>query len=114
MMTKSFYHRETCRLCDSRNIELVVPLVPIPLPDKYVTQDKLGQDPEVYPIDLYMCCDCGHVQLLDVVDPDILWDNNFSYLSGRTKGLIKHFENVVEKLMQRYKPVPTKFSTAGK
>ena len=104
MMAKSFYHRITCRLCDSGNVELVVPLNPIPLPDRYVTKDKLDQISEVYPVDLYMCRNCGHVQLLDVINPDILWDNNFSYHSGRTKGLVEHFENIIEKIIHQYKP----------
>ena len=34
---------------------------------------------------------CSHVQLLDVVDPDFLWDS-FTYQSGQTKGVVDHFE----------------------
>ena len=103
-MVTSSYHRETCRLCESTNVELVVPLVPIPLPDKYVMENQLDQVSEVYPVDLYMCRDCGHVQLLDVINPNILWDGDFSYHSGQTRGMIEHFEDVAQKVIRRYKP----------
>ncbi len=103
-MSKSFYHRQTCRLCESKNVEMVVPLAPIPLPDKYVTKDQLNKPFELFPVDLYMCHDCGHVQLLDVINPDVLWDRDFSYHSGQTPGIIEHFEDITEKIVCRYNP----------
>ena len=36
-----------------------------------------------------MCGDCGHVQHLDVIDPNILWDS-YTYYSGDAKGMPEH------------------------
>ena len=95
-------HRDNCRLCQSRNVKLVVKLAPIPLAEKYSsTADAKGAD--TYPIDLYMCEDCGHVQVLDVIDSDTLWDD-YTYHSGQTKGIVEHFEQVAEKVVSRYRP----------
>jgi 2-polyprenyl-3-methyl-5-hydroxy-6-metoxy-1,4-benzoquinol methylase len=105
-MTKALFHRTTCRLCESEKVEMAVPLAPIPLPDKYVTDDQLGSVSEVYPVDLYMCVDCGHVQLLDVIHPDILWDSDFSFHSGQSAHVIDHFEVVTEQLINKYNPSP--------
>ena len=79
--------RKTCRLCDSNRVELVVPLAPTPVAEKYVTKDELDKPTPSYPLDLYICLDCGHVQMLDVVDPAFLFDN-YTYESGKTKRII--------------------------
>lgn len=99
------YHRETCRLCDSANTEKVVELEPIPLAEKYLTQEQLGQATDVYPIDLYQCLDCGHVQLLDVIDPEVLW-KDYTYHSGQTQGIVDHFREVAATILQRHQPAP--------
>ena len=35
--------RDVCRLCESSNLELVVPLAPTPIAEKYLTKKQLGQ-----------------------------------------------------------------------
>lgn len=98
-------HRSTCRLCDSTRVEIVVELAPIPLAEKYVTADQLSAEPELYPIDLYMCRNCGHVQILDVIDPDYLW-KDYTYQSGQTKDIVDHFESIADKVVSRFQPKP--------
>lgn len=102
-MKTRVFHRDNCRLCASHNVELVVGLAPIPLAEKYTTVDQPGEDSGVYPIDLYMCLDCGHVQVLDVIDSETLWDD-YTYHSGQTKGIVAHFEEVAEKIVRAYRP----------
>ena len=62
--------RTTCRLCESSQIKLVIPLEEIPLTEKYLDEEELGKAVKTFPIDVYMCLDCGHVQLLDVINPN--------------------------------------------
>ena len=45
-----------------------------------------------FPMDLYMCSECGHVQLLDVVDPLVLY-GDYIYTSSSSPDLEKHFNN---------------------
>ena len=75
-MTVTVTHRKTCRLCDSKNVELVVKLDPIPLSENYCADSEIGKQAARYPVDLYMCADCGHVQQLDVVDSKSLWERD--------------------------------------
>jgi SAM-dependent methyltransferase len=89
-MTARHFRRSTCRLCESSRLELVVPLTPTPVADDYVAAERVGEIQECYPLDMYQCLACGHVQLLDVVDPEILF-RHYSYFSGRSAGLVKHF-----------------------
>lgn len=98
-------HRESCRLCGGRKLEKVVALLPIPLAEKYTDSPARGEGAEPYPIDLYMCLDCGHVQQLDVIDSTTLW-SDYTYHSGQTKGILDHFEEAAERLIAKQKPQP--------
>lgn len=83
----------TCRLCDGR-IVLGVKLNPQPKAETY-TQDKV--DNPLYPVDLYICLDCGHVQQKDAIEG--LWEN-YTYRSEGPMG--KHFDDVSEWLSTSY------------
>jgi 2-polyprenyl-3-methyl-5-hydroxy-6-metoxy-1,4-benzoquinol methylase len=97
------HHRETCRLCDSPKVELVVKLEPIPLSENYTEDSATGKQAERYPVDLYMCAACGHVQQLDVVDSKSLWDS-YTYYSGEAKGMPEHFDEVAAKIRASQQP----------
>jgi SAM-dependent methyltransferase len=102
-MSIHFNHRDTCRLCNSPNVKLVVELQPIPLSEGYTLDPETALGAERFPVDVYMCQDCGHVQQLDVIDPDSLWDS-YTYVSGEAKGMPEHFRAVSEKILARAKP----------
>jgi SAM-dependent methyltransferase len=102
-MTIKFNHRDTCRLCNSPNVKLVVKLQPIPLSEGYTLNPETSLGAERFPVDVYMCQDCGHVQQLDVIDPDSLWDS-YTYVSGEAKGMPEHFRAVSEKILARANP----------
>lgn len=103
-MEVTVWRRETCRLCESANLELVVPLQPTPVADKYVTKEQLGKKQETYPLDLYMCLDCGHVQLLDVITPESLFDDNYTFKTSDARDRIQHFEQYADNVDRRYQP----------
>jgi hypothetical protein len=104
-MTKAqMIHRDNCRLCSSGDLEIVVKLQPIPLAEKYSSPGQAASaSDDVYPVDLYMCRTCGHVQILDVVDSEKLWDD-YTYHSGQTKGIVDHFQTVAQNLVARQHP----------
>src|SRR5713101_8125633 len=66
-------HRDTCRLCGSGDLQLVLGMTPTPPGDHYVTADALDEPQPAYPMDLVMCGNCGLAQLPDVVDPELLY-----------------------------------------
>ena len=101
-MSKNFYHRTNCRLCESTNLELAIPLKKIPLTEKYLENKNSNKDFEFFPIDIYMCKSCYHVQILDVVDQDILWAN-YTFRSGLVKTIVAHLHDVAERVCKKYK-----------
>lgn len=102
-MPAHHHHRDTCRLCGSRALTLVVPLPATPVADAYVTAAQKDQPQDCYPLDLYQCGGCGHVQLCDIVDPEVIF-RNYSYFSGRSPGLVRHFQEYANDLLQRTAP----------
>ncbi len=95
--------RNVCRLCESSNLELVIPLMPTPVAEKYLTKDQLNQKEIICPLDLYMCKVCAHVQLLDIIDPKFLY-SDYTYSSGNSSGLVQHFREYADKIIDKYKP----------
>lgn len=102
-MKATVTRRLTCRLCESRNIERVVELEPIPLSENYVADRAVAASAKRFPIDVYMCADCGHVQQLDIIDSKDLWES-YSYFSGNAKGMPEHFQQMANQIIARGKP----------
>ena len=91
-MTEHVTRKSACRLCGSRALELVLPIRPSAIGDAFVTADQLQEKQDLYPLDCYLCGDCGHLQNLDVVDPDILF-RDYTYRTSVSLGLVQHFAN---------------------
>lgn len=91
--------RERCRLCDSPRLELALALAPTPIADDWVGADRLGEVQPRFPLDLHLCRDCGHVQLLEVISPDALF-RNYTYRSSVSLGLVEHFGRLANRLME--------------
>jgi hypothetical protein len=89
--------RTTCRLCDSSKLELALPMHPSPIGDAYITSDQLSIKQDSYPLSLYLCHDCGHLQLPDIVDPEILF-GNYIYRTATSPGLVDHFKSYANKV----------------
>jgi SAM-dependent methyltransferase len=102
-VTVKVTHRKTCRLCDSPKVELVVKLEPIPLSENYAVTSEAGKKAPRYPVDVYMCAACGHVQQLDVIDSESLWAG-YTYFSGQAVGMADHFKQVAAKIRSTYQP----------
>jgi len=101
-MKESVSHRDTCRLCDSSKLELVLPLEATPVADDYVTKEHLDKPQEVVSLDLYMCNQCGNVQLVDVIHPDILF-GDYMYVTQSSPSLVEYFKQYANDVLEKYK-----------
>lgn len=90
-MHDAIRRRNTCRGCDGHHLEMVFSLKPTPIGDAYVASDKRNLIQPSYPIDLYMCKKCGLAQLIDVIDPEILY-GEYIYVTASSTGLSEHFQ----------------------
>ena len=90
-----YIHRETCRLCESSDLIKVLSLTPTPPANAFVKKSEREIRQQCYPLDLFFCDTCYHLQLLDVVNPDILF-SNYVYVSGTSPVFVKHFKSYAE------------------
>ena len=74
MRTKgSFYKKNCCRVCGSLNIKQSLKLTPTPPGNNFLSEGNLNKSEETFPLELYFCEDCNHIQLGHVVDPEFLF-----------------------------------------
>lgn len=66
-------------------------------------RSELNVAQQAFPLDVFFCATCGHVQLLDVVDPSVLFEN-YVYVSGTSPVFVKHFEDYAADLIGRFTP----------
>ena len=92
--------RSTCRLCDDVDLRLLFSLVSTPLANALVAADRLDEPQAVYPLDVHFCDNCCHVQLLDVVNPEILF-RDYVYVSGTSPSFVDHFRRYAEDVFSR-------------
>lgn len=90
MMIAQVTRRRTCRLCEATQLELVLQLTPTPPANAFVASDQRTMPQAVFPLDVHMCRACGHVQLLDIVDPKVLFAD-YVYVSGTSPVFVDHF-----------------------
>ena len=104
-MTATCHRRNTCRLCGGTQLTEVLSLVPTPSANAFVPEELLGEAQPTFPLDIFFCEDCHHVQLLDVVDPAVLFEN-YVYVSGTSPVFVKHFDDYAAFVIDRYAPEP--------
>lgn len=79
-----------------RRLERVLELTPTPPANRVLTADDIEREWPVYPLELYFCHSCFHVQLGHVVDPAILFRSNYSYVSGTSLVFVEHLRSYAE------------------
>ena len=100
-----YYRRATCRLCKSSELISVVQLTPTPPANAFVAEEGIDKTQPVFPLELFFCGRCHHVQLLDVVNPDYLF-RDYVYVSGTSPSFVRHFEEYAGNIIKRFQPKP--------
>lgn len=101
MNSKLYSRRDGCRLCNSNKVEPVLKLNPTPLANAFIKESRLGIEQAKFPLDIYFCSDCTHVQLLDVINPNVLFEH-YVYVSGTSPVFVEHFEQYAKSILCRF------------
>lgn len=101
MPKKHFHKRKDCRICGGRDLVKVLDLGVMPPANAFLTRDELKKPEERFPLAVYFCNTCSLVQLLDVVDPEILF-RDYDYLTSASKPLVDHFVASAAALRARF------------
>jgi SAM-dependent methyltransferase len=94
----SYRRRASCRGCGGTELECVLELGPQPLANALPKSPAEFADEARFPLDLFVCRRCFLVQLLDVVDPEVLF-RDYVYLSGTSRTMAEHFASYARHVM---------------
>ena len=89
--SKKWDNRDKCRLCNDYNLKVFLKLNPTP-PANHFVSNPIVQ--EVIPLDVCICENCKHIQLIQIVDPCYQYSNYF-YVSSTSSSMSNHLKNNV-------------------
>ena len=89
-----------CSFCSSRNMELVMDFGEFALAGAFIKNNEFKNEKK-YPMRVYFCKDCFAVQVVDIIEPDILFKDYF-YFSSSIKTLSDHFVNYAKEVTNRF------------
>lgn len=92
-----------CRSCGQTNLESVLNLGYTPLADRLLTDAQLKQTEPTFPLEVGFCHNCGLMQILETVDPSVLFCEDYPYYSSFSDALLKHSRENALDLIQRRK-----------
>jgi hypothetical protein len=92
-----------CRTCKSKNLFKFLDLGNHPPSDQFRKKEQLNEPVLFYPLDVYLCEDCGFVQLGFVVPPEILYQDNYPYESSTTETGKRHYHDFAASVVKKYK-----------
>jgi len=91
-----------CRSCAKSGLEVFLDLGVSPLADRFPSREQLLSPEPKYPLQVAFCPACSLVQILETVDPEALFRDNYPYYSSFLPALLEHTrENVSELIHSR-------------
>jgi SAM-dependent methyltransferase len=98
-MNKPIKKYNSCRICNSDNINEVFKLKPTPPGDFFLPKDKLKLSIEKYPLIVALCEECGYLHLPYILDPEISYQN-YLYETNISVGLKDNYRKYANDLIK--------------
>lgn len=89
-----------CRTCTSERLQLFLPLGSHPLANGFLRQDQLAKPEPTFPLDVYVCLDCGLIQVADNVPPGFF--RNYVYIPSASDVMRDHFDGLAGAVHDRF------------
>ncbi len=106
MSSQGYYFRDSCRLCNGKARQRVIELSPTPPGNDFVEASEREVPQAFYPLEEYFCNDSAHEQLGHVVDPEILYRRNYSYVSATSPVFVDHLRDYAAWVRKAYALAP--------
>ena len=95
--------KTTCRLCSSKNLYKFLDLGLQPPSDQFLGKKQTNKETIFYPLAVNTCKICGFKQLTHVVDPKILYQQDYPYESSLTQSGLDHFDEFALSVKNQFK-----------
>jgi len=93
-----------CAFCDSARLTQVLDLGTVALAGGFLRPDQFAAEPK-FPLRVSFCNDCVAVQVIDIVDPTLMFGNYF-YYSSAISTLREHFVDYATEVVTRFLHAP--------
>lgn len=90
-----------CRACQSDQLSKVIDLGLQPLANAFLKKDQLAAPETKYPLEIYFCLNCNHLQLIHVMDKEILF-RDYVYFSSNMPKVSAHWQKYAEDIIARF------------
>jgi SAM-dependent methyltransferase len=91
-----------CRACKCENLYRFLDLGNHPPSDQFRKVSQINQEVIFYPLNMVMCENCGQAQLGYIVDPTILYQDDYPYESATTKTARDHYFAFSKAVVNRF------------
>jgi len=95
--------RGVCRGCESPRIEEFLNLGQMPLAGGFLPNAEAIASEEFFPLPVHVCLDCGLVQIVELINPEILFQE-YSFSSSTIGPLVQHFTGYAKWLQDKLAP----------
>lgn len=102
---KENYKNSRCAFCNSANLSIITDFGHMGLAGGFLTFDEINQESR-YPMNLSFCLDCCAVQIIDKIDPDIMFKKGYFYFSSSIGTLRNHFRDYAAEVVHRFLSSP--------
>ena len=89
-----------CRMCDSSTLYTFLDLGSTPPADRFLRKDQLEDTEIFYPLQVLMCEICGLAQLGYVVDPKVLYQQDYPYEASTTRAGREHWARFAQSVVR--------------
>jgi 2-polyprenyl-3-methyl-5-hydroxy-6-metoxy-1,4-benzoquinol methylase len=100
--------KKDCVLCGSRDLELLISFPKTPIANHFILAPNRNPKSKLFPLDLGICNECKHIQLLTII-PSTLLFQNYPYISVTNSEASNRLEALSGELNDIYPELNNKF-----
>lgn len=107
-MEPAYTTNTQCRMCKGSRLTEYLDVGPQPLANAFLKKEDLPKPEPMYPLRVFFCEDCGLSQLVDIVNPEILF-RDYVYFSTPMPQLSEHFSAYAKQVVDDFLPKENPF-----
>lgn len=101
-MAFRLFERDTCRICGSHDLVLTLDLGLQPPSNSFIAPEQVAEERK-FPLEMYLCRDCGLSQLRHIVSSEDIFDD-YLYLSSTSGSLRRHYQGLIDNALAAFAP----------